>query len=318
MPTGEYIVSVEPNTGTSPMYCLIEVEARTSVGELAEEAIDAFNEDFEEKWRPLYASDSDSLRIVDEDELETFIEEFGEDHEDTEYEILPLAVVSDGTYCVDWESGEERTFTLKLKQDALVRMEVFWFTEDEAEDDYPGLDELMGWKYIVVYPEDTEKTSDAIKGTQEVVPTKPVEITPTTAATPESSMLAKENMISATTETVTKETTAAETERATEAQTTETQTTETVAPTKTVGVEMTPSQAPETVAAKTEKIEVPETKKTEAPEAKTVETEKTEESETKAVEMKPEATEAETEEVIPADMSTEDIENMGTNSPAQE
>lgn len=306
MPAGEYIISVEPNSGTSPMYCLIEVESMHSGRELAEEVIDQFNEDLDEEWIPVYASDSNAIRIVDEEELETFIEEFEEDNEELEYEILPIAVVSSGTYRVDWESGEERTFSLNLKQDALVKMEVFWLTEDEAEDDYPNLEELMGWKYVLVYSTEKASPSDAIKSTQAVEPTKPVETMPTTApaTTPsegaasagtatESSSAATETTVPETTETA--ETTAAGTE-STEA-TTEAPTTEAVTQPTTAEAEPTQAQEPEPPAAEAE------------PPA---------EQETEPEETEPETPETDPEEVIPADMSTEEIESMGEDSPVEE
>ena len=294
MPAGEYIITIEPKTGTAPMYCLIELETNGSAGKLAEEAIDAFNEDMDETWIPVPAIDSNAVRIVDEDELDPFIEEFEEKHEELEYEILPLAVVSDGIYRVDWESGEERTFTLRLAQDALVKMEVFWFTEDEAEDDYPGLDELMGWKYIIVYSKETASSSDAKKNTLAAEPTKaavtettapakaPTEALVSVGTTTESSAAVKES-ISATDAAV-KETAAAGVE------------------TTAIGEGTSAKPETETTAG------TDEATKPQVSEAQTTEAESANETKTETAATEIETTETTTEETITPEMSTEEIE----------
>ena len=121
MAAGTYIISVEPNSGSAPMYCLVEIETENTADELAELALEEFNADMDEEWIPIYATGSNALLLLEDDEeLEHYTERLEETYEDFEYEILPFSVMMDGTYRVDWESEEERTFTLVLEQDAIV------------------------------------------------------------------------------------------------------------------------------------------------------------------------------------------------------
>ena len=149
MPAGSYTITADPSSGSAAMYCLVHIRTDEGFQERLEAAIENFNEEEETKWRPLVASDSNGIRVLKSDEeLEGFLEEF-EEKEDCIYEILPISAVAEGTYRVDWEPEEERYFVLNLEEDAFVSFEIFWLTEEE--DEYPGLDEVNEYRYVIMY-----------------------------------------------------------------------------------------------------------------------------------------------------------------------
>lgn len=149
LPAGTHTIAVDPLTGTAPMYALVHVRKESTSKELIKQALADFNENEEEKWLPLMASDSNSIMVLkSEEELEEFWDK-NEENESRTYEILPISVVAEGTYRVDWEPQEDRIFQLTLKEDAYVSIEAFWLTEDSEE--HPGLDEMMEFNYIIVY-----------------------------------------------------------------------------------------------------------------------------------------------------------------------
>ena len=149
LPAGTHTIAVEPLTGTAPMYALIHIRKDGQSDDLPKQALADLNENEDEKWLPLLASDSNSIMVLEsEQELEEFWDENAENESRT-YEIIPFSSIAEGTYRVDWEPEDDRIVQLILEEDAYVSIEAYWLTEDS--EDYPGLDEMMESHYIIVY-----------------------------------------------------------------------------------------------------------------------------------------------------------------------
>ena len=170
---GEYIISVEPLTGTAPMYCVMEISTDKTPEERAEKEFEDFLKEMEEsgeEWYPVYATDSNAILLLDDEEVNEYCGQLTEQDEIT-YDILSFPVVHDGKYRVDWAPEEDRVFLLKLTEKSYVTFEIFWMTEDEAEDIHPGLEELSGDLNMIIYQAGTATPDDAAVQTTEATET---------------------------------------------------------------------------------------------------------------------------------------------------
>lgn len=302
MPAGSYTITADPSSGSAAMYCLVHIRTSDGFQERLEAAIENFNEEEETKWRPLAASDSNGIRVLKSDEeLEGFLEEL-EESEDCIYEILPISAAAEGTYRVDWEPEEERYFVLNLEEDAFVSFEIFWLTEEE--DDYPGLDEINQYRYVIMYQKDEAVKAETTKAALE-----------TKSATGETSAAAEGTTAAVDGTTAAVENTTSGVESTTAAAETTTAVTETTAEETTTATE-TESGAPTEAATETTAADDPTEPQTTDPTPENPEP--TQEQETEAEETDPVLTETQAEDPIPTDMPTDDIENMGENNPTEE
>ena len=170
---GEYIISVEPLTGTAPMYCVMEISTDKTLEERAEKEFEDFLKEMEEsgeEWYPVYATDSNAILLLDDEEVNEYCDQLTEQDEIT-YDILSFPVVHDGKYRVDWAPEEDRVFLLKLTEKSYVTFEIFWMTEDEAEDIHPGLEEMSGDLNMIIYQAGTATPDDAAVQTTEAAET---------------------------------------------------------------------------------------------------------------------------------------------------
>lgn len=312
MPAGSYTIEAEPLSGFAAMYCLVHIRKEESSIELIEQAIDIFNEDEEQEWIPVYATDSNSIRVLESDtELEMFLEEFDEDNT-FEYEILPISVMSEGTYRVDWEPEEDRRFILNLEEEAFVSFEFFWITEEE--DDYPGLDEMMGYNYVILYQENKTSPSNGQSATTAAATTAA-----TSAAAAESSSAAvTESSSAAVTESSSAATTESSSAAVTEPASTEESTEASIESSTEASSEAETSTPAETTPTESESGSQTENSQQENEPAESNEPQT--ETETEAVQGEndpqpqgedstPVPTSEDTE--ITPEMSSEDIENLG-------